>query len=72
MRELLVIQEQYITALKREVSRPIELLTAAKFAAGNHIGDCRMEGCTRENKCNYCKSWSKVWGDIDAYLEDNK
>ena len=72
MRELLKIQKQYIAALERAVSRPIELLTAAKYAAGNHISECRLEGCTSENRCNFCESWSKVWDDIDKYLEDNK
>ena len=72
MKKLLEIQDQYIAALKREVSKPIELLTAAKFAAGNHIGDCLREGCTRDNKCSFCAAWVKVWDDIDAYLKDNE
>ena len=72
MKKLLEIQGQYIEALKKARTRPIELLTAAKYAAGNHISDCRIEGCTAENRCNYCTAWSKVWDDIDAYLKDNE
>jgi len=70
MKKLLEIQGQYIDALKREVSKPIELLTAAKFAAGNCIGDCKR--CTSENPCSQCKAWAKVWDGIDAYLKDNE
>lgn len=72
MRKLLEIQKQYIAELERAIKKPIELLTAAKYAAGNHISDCRMEGCTAESRCNYCKAWTKVWDDIDAYLKDNE
>lgn len=71
MKKLFDIQNQYIKALKQEVEKPVELLRAAKYAAGNYISDCRIKGCTGENKCNYCKAWSKVWDDIDAYLKDN-
>ena len=70
MKKLLEIQDQYIEALKEEVSKPIELLTAAKFAAGNCIGDCNR--CTPENPCSQCNAWAKVWDDIEAYLEDNR
>ena len=70
MKKLLKIQDQYIAALKREVLKPIELLTAAKFAAGNCIGDCKR--CTPENLCSQCTAWAKVWDDIDAYLKDNE
>ena len=72
MKKLLEIQDQYIEALKREVSKPIELLTAAKFAMSDCIGNCKVMSCTTGHPCNRCKSWSKVWDDIDAYLEDNE
>jgi hypothetical protein len=72
MKKLLEIQDQYIAALKREVSKPIELLTAAKYAASNNISACTIEGCTAEKRCNFCKAWSEVWTDIDAYLKDNR
>ena len=71
MKKLLEIQNQYIVELKRAITKPLELLRAAKYAAGNHISDCGREGCTSENRCNYCKAWSKIWDDIDAYLKDN-
>ena len=72
MKKLLEIQDQYIVALKREVSKPIELLIAAKYAISNTIGSCRVEGCTTKEPCNFCKAWSEVWTDIDYYLKDNK
>ena len=71
MKQLLELQNQYIKELRLALEKPLELLVAAKYAAGNYISDCRIEGCTAENMCNYCTSWSKVWDDIDAYLEDN-
>jgi hypothetical protein len=70
MRELLVIQEQYIEVLEREVTKPLELLRAAKLAMGNYISACRR--CTPEKPCVNCASWAKVWDDIDAYLKDNE
>lgn len=57
--------------LKKATSKPIELLAAAKYSAGNHISTCTVEGCTKDNQCNFCVAWTKVWNDIDAYLEDN-
>ena len=72
MKKLLEIQNQYIAELKRALTKPVELLTAAKYAASNHISDCKHEGCARENRCNFCKAWAKVWDDIDAYLKDNE
>lgn len=71
MKKLLEIQNQYIEELKRAITRPLELLTAAKYSAGNHISDCRIEGCTVEKRCDFCEAWAKVWDDIDAYLKDN-
>jgi len=41
MRELLIIQEQYIAALEREITKPLELLRAAKYAASNNISECK-------------------------------
>lgn len=70
MKKLYEIHNQYIAELERSLKRPIELLTAAKYAAGNHISDCSIEGCTKDNRCNYCTSWAKVWDDIDDYLND--
>ena len=71
MKHLLELQDTYITALKKSVTKPIELLEAAKFAMGNRISECGITGCTVDNRCNYCTSWSKVWEDIDAFLKDN-
>ena len=71
MKDLLKKQEVYIVEMKRALTKPLELLVAAKYASGNYISDCHIEGCTSENMCNYCTFWSKVWDDIDAYLEDN-
>lgn len=71
MKKLLEIQKQYIAELERAIKKPLELLRAAKYAAGNRISECTVEGCNCENRCNYCKSWSKVWDDIDAYLKNN-
>ena len=71
MKKLLEIQNQYIEELKRVVTKPIELLTAAKYAAGNNLSSCGIEGCNRDNRCNFCTAWAKVWNDIDAYLKDN-
>ena len=71
MKKLIELQKQYITELKEVLTKPIELLTAAKYAAGNHISSCSVEGCTREKSCNFCTAWRKVWDDIDKYLEDN-
>ena len=71
MKKLLEIQKQFMAELEKALTKPIELLTAAKYAAGNHISGCDIEGCTAENKCNFCVSWTKVWKDIDAYLKDN-
>jgi len=70
MKNLLKIQDQYIAALKNHVDRSVALLTSAKIAMGNYISDCKR--CTPEKLCNECESWSKVWDDIDTYLEDNK
>ena len=72
MKQLLKLQEQYIATLRRASTKPIELLTAAKYAAGNYISECQIEGCTADNRCNYCTAWAKVWDDIDAYLNNNK
>lgn len=72
MKKLLELQRQYIEALRRSTAKPIELLEAAKYSLSNHISDCRMEGCTTEKRCNFCTAWTKVWDDIDAYLEDNE
>jgi len=71
MKRLLEAQKQYIAELERALTKPIELLTAAKYAAGNNISSCVTEGCTAENRCNFCKAWAKVWDDIDDYLKDN-
>ena len=71
MKRLLEIQNQYIVELERAITKPIELLTAAKYAAGNYISACTMENCTRDSRCNFCTAWAKVWDDIDAYLNDN-
>ena len=70
MKKLLEIQDQYIEALRAHTSKSVELLNAAKNAMGNSISDCKR--CTPEKPCHYCKAWSKVWDDIDAYLEDSK
>lgn len=72
MKKLLEIQKQYIAELERALTKPIELLTAAKYAAGNNISSCGIEGCTAEKRCDFCTAWSKVWNDIDAYLKDNE
>lgn len=72
MKKLLELQAEYIAALKRETRKSVELLTAAKYAMSNNIADCRITGCTAESKCNVCRSWAKVWEDIDAYIEDNE
>jgi len=72
MKKLLEIQNQYIEELKRAVTKPIELLTAAKYAASNNIGSCTVKGCVVEKRCNFCTAWARVWDDIDKYLEDNK
>jgi len=71
MKKLLEIQKQYMAELEKAMTKPIELLIAAKYAAGNYISDCRFKGCTADNRCNYCKAWSKIWEEIDEYLEDN-
>jgi len=71
MKKLLEIQMLYIAEMERAVKKPLELLTAAKYAAGNYISDCQIEGCTFDNRCNSCTAWMKVWDDIDEYLEDN-
>lgn len=72
MKKLLEIQEQYIEALKDHVKKSVELLTAAKCAMGNYIGSCGVTGCSVANRCNRCRSWFKVWEDIEAFIEDNK
>jgi hypothetical protein len=72
MKKLLEIQEQYIEALKEHVAKSVELLNAAKYAMGNYMGSCKVTGCTAENRCNHCRSWTKVWDDIEAYIEDNE
>ena len=71
MKRLLIKQKEYIAELERAISNPLELLRAAKYFAGNSISACTVKGCCRERPCNCCKSWQKVWKDIDEYLEDN-
>lgn len=69
---LVELQEQLIKEIRKAIKKPIELLTAAKFAAGNYISACNIKGCTAESRCSSCKAWSEVWDDIDAYLRDNE
>ena len=71
MKKLLEIQSQYIEALKNHTAKSVKLLNAARNAMGNYLGHCEIKECTRENRCNFCAAWAKVWDDIDAYLEDN-
>jgi len=71
MKKLLELQNEYIAELERFTKKAVDLLTAAKYAAGNNINECTVVGCTRENRCNFCNAWSKVWDDIDEYLKEN-
>jgi hypothetical protein len=72
MKKLLELQNQYIEELKQFVTDAVDLLKAAKYAAGNNISDCTVKDCTAEERCNFCKAWAKVWDDIDKYLEGNE
>lgn len=71
MKKLLEIQEQYMAELEKAMTKPIELLTAAKYAAGNNISACTVKDCTTEKRCNFCTAWIRVWHDIDKFLGDN-
>jgi len=73
MKHLLVeLHNQYIEALEEALTKPIELLIAAKAAAGNNISTCKVTACTVDSPCHFCRAWHKVWEDIDEWLKVNE
>ena len=71
MKKLLEIQNQYIAEMKKVTARTVELLGAARNSLANHVGHCNVLGCTPEKPCGHCKSWRRIWDEIDVFIEDN-